>query len=672
MPDNVQNGTVMIYHPNNIPQFSPRNESWLLWKEKLDIHFAEINCTEENAKKATLLKSIGPIAYETLHNLCSPDAPVLKTFKELCNLLKSHYTPPVIVFRERKSFHTAIQSENETVAEWHARVKKLALSCKFGDSLNAFVLDRFIMGINNKIFERLCEEDEKITIDEALRKALIMEMKLLAKEDDSHNMQVFNVKGGKYRNKNYNNQNKTVKPNKYEGRYEKKQPNNQKKTNNACSHCGWRNHNSNECRFKQSKCNFCGKIGHLASVCRFKEKTVNYVSESDVDSEDFTKNNSSDFSIYSINNDKSCGNSTELYKVSIKIDGIPIDVVCDSGAPCSLVSKTFVKKLNKKVSLTPCKDPYVDYNGNKIEVLGEYIENIEVNGINKNVKLVVTNNNNSPLFGRNFLRNFNFELVQVNSIDSDQSYIITEEIRNEFHDVFSSGLGAYKFGKISLSMDTNAKPIFCKPRSVPLAWKDKIEKNLRELITNDILEPVDHSDWGTPLVPILKPNGDIRICGDYKVTINKYLTDFKYPLPLIDEIFAALQGGQLFSKLDLSSAYNQLVLDEKSQLLCTWSTHIGTLKMKRLPFGIKPAAAIFQKTMENILQGIPFVVVYQDDITVSGKSMTEHIRNLKLVLNKLMLAGLKLNLSKCEFFKEEINYLGFTIDRYGLKKIKKE
>ena len=339
-----------------------------------------------------------------LHNLCSPDAAVLKTFKELCNLLKSHYTPPVIAFRERKSFHTAVQNENGTVAKWNARVKKLALSCKFGDNLNAFVLDRFTMGINNKIFERLCEEDEKILLDEALREALIIETKLCSKEDDSHNMQVGNVKGGKYRNKNYNNQNKPIKPNNYEGRYGKNQPNNQKKGNNACSHCGWRNHNSNECRFKQSKCNFCGKIGHLASICRHKEKkSVNYVFESDIDSKDFTGYNSNDFSIYSINNNTSYGNSTELYKVSIKIDGISIDMVCDSGAPCSLVSKNFLNKLNKKVSLTPCKDLYVDYNGNKIEVLGEYIENIEVNGINKKVRLV-TNNNNSPLFGRNFFK----------------------------------------------------------------------------------------------------------------------------------------------------------------------------------------------------------------------------------------------------------------------------
>ena len=102
------------------------------------------------------------------------------------------------------------------------------------------------------------------------------------------------------------------------------------------------------------------------------------------------------------------------------------------------------------------KDPYVNYNGNKIEILGEYIEDIEVNGINKRVKLLVTNNNNSLLFDRNF----NFELVQVNSTDSNQTSILTEEIRNKYNEVFSSRLGAYKFSKISLSMDINGKPIF--------------------------------------------------------------------------------------------------------------------------------------------------------------------------------------------------------------------
>lgn len=137
--------------------------------------------------------------------------------------------------------------------------------------------------------------------------------------------------------------------------------------------------------------------------------------------------------------------------------------------------------------------------------------------------MLVTSNDNTPLFGRNFLRTFKFQLVQVNSVNTDQYSIMVEQIKNEFQEVFSSGLGKYKFGEISLAMDKNAKPIFCKPRPVPFAWKDKIEKKLRELIANDILEPVDNSDWGTPLVPILKPNGDIRNCGDFKTTINIFM-----------------------------------------------------------------------------------------------------------------------------------------------------
>lgn len=115
----------------------------------------------------------------------------------------------------------------------------------------------------------------------------------------------------------------------------------------------------------------------------------------------------------------------------------------------------------------------------------------------------------------------------------------------------------------------------------------------------------------------------------------------------------------------MSNAYNQLVLDEESQLLCAWSTHIGTLKVKRLPFGVKTAAAIFQKTMENFLRDIPFVVVYQDDITVTGKNMEEHINTLRLVLQKLKSAGLKLNINKSIFFQQKISYLGFNIDKNG-------
>lgn len=229
-------------------------------------------------------------------------------------------------------------------------------------------------------------------------------------------------------------------------------------------------------------------------------------------------------------------------------------------------------------------------------------------------------------------------------------------------------MGTYNGTKVHLEVNADARPIFCKPRPIPFAWKDKVEAQLNNLVQIGMLEPVENSDWGTPLVPILKPSGDIRICGDYKVTINKHLIDYKYPLPRIEEIFATLQGGELFSKLDLANAYNQLVLDESSQDLCTWSTHLGVFRMKRLPFGIKTAGAIFQKTIETLLKDIPNCINFMDDIVVTGKDFNSHIHTLKTVLNRLQAHGLRLNADKCKFFQDKITYLGFNIDKNGLSK----
>ncbi|XP_036342908.1 uncharacterized protein K02A2.6-like, partial [Rhagoletis pomonella] len=636
----IENNAVTVYQATNVQQFSPQNEAWQLWKEKLEIHFCEINCSDDNIKKAILLKSIGAAPYAVLHSLCSPESPVSKTFKALCEMLHTYYTPPMIIFRERKLFYSAKKEDSETVSEWYARTKKLALNCKFGTNLEAFLLDRFIMGLPDKIFEKLCEEDEKLKLDEALRKALIMEMKLSNKSEDNTSVNYINKsKAGNKKMQNSKSSSNNSKSHKNNNSNKNKQQN----KGNTCKHCGWRNHQSNECRYKESRCNICKKVGHLASTCRDKNKSVNYVSDNINQNNNNENSNNQNFCIYSI----SSGNSAAYYYLSVKLDGRQMKVACDSGSPCSLISITLFEKLNKNVSLTKCSLPYVDYSGNAIQVMGEYLATIEYNGTIRKLNVVVTDTNNMPLLGCDFLRLFNFDLVQtVKAIDLKCNIEdITSSLKRDYSEVFKNELGTYK-----------------------LAWKKKVEINLRELINMDVLEPVDNADWGTPLVPILKPNGDLRICGDYKVTINKHLIDFHYPLPLIEDIFASLQGGQLFTKLDLSNAYSQLVLDEDSQRLCTWSTHIGCFKMKRLPFGVKPAAAIFQKTMENLLRNVPFVVVYQDDITVSGKDLAEHVRNLRSVLCKLQSAGLRLNVSKCEFFKAQVSYLGFKIDKDGLSK----
>ena len=108
------------------------------------------------------------------------------------------------------------------------------------------------------------------------------------------------------------------------------------------------------------------------------------------------------------------------------------------------------------------------------------------------------------------------------------------------------------------------------------------------------------SDWATPVVPVIKKDGTIRVCGDFKLTVNQATQTEVYPLPRIDELFA-LSGDTVFSTLDFSHAYNQLPLDEKAQELTTINTHKGLYQYTRLPFGVASAPAIFQRTMETLI-----------------------------------------------------------------------
>ena len=119
-----------------------------------------------------------------------------------------------------------------------------------------------------------------------------------------------------------------------------------------------------------------------------------------------------------------------------------------------------------------------------------------------------------------------------------------------------------------------------------LAELDRLEKT-------GVIKAVPFSDWAAPIVPVLKSSGDIRLCGDYKVTGNKFAEMDCYPLPRIEDLYNKLAGGQYYSKLDLSTAYLQLPLDEDSQKLTTVNTPKGLYNYTRLPYGVSTAPGIF-------------------------------------------------------------------------------
>ena len=181
-----------------------------------------------------------------------------------------------------------------------------------------------------------------------------------------------------------------------------------------------------------------------------------------------------------------------------------------------------------------------------------------------------------------------------------------------------------------------------------------------------ILEKVSHSAWASPVVTVPKKDGRVRLCGDYKVSVNRSLHVDQHPLPTPEELFSTLTGGQQFSILDLSQVYQQLLLEPSSRELTTISTHRGLYRYTRLPFGIASAPAIFQRTMDTILDGIPNVLCYIDDILITGKTKSEHLQNLQEVLGRLHAHGVRVKSDKCLFFQESVTYLGHRIDASGI------
>ena len=150
-------------------------------------------------------------------------------------------------------------------------------------------------------------------------------------------------------------------------------------------------------------------------------------------------------------------------------------------------------------------------------------------------------------------------------------------------EVFKPELGTLKDFKAILHLKPDATPKFCRGRTVPFALKKPVEVALDSLVEQGIISPVKFSSWAAPIVPVMKQDGTVRLCGDYKVSINHALQVDSYPIPRVEHLFASMSGGKYFSKLDLSQAYLQIPLDDSSKELVTINTHKGLFRYNRLP-----------------------------------------------------------------------------------------
>ncbi|XP_058024066.1 uncharacterized protein K02A2.6-like [Ahaetulla prasina] len=337
----------------------------------------------------------------------------------------------------------------------------------------------------------------------------------------------------------------------------------------------------------------------------------------------------------------------------------------DTGSSITIMSWSNLEKnlpAIAKRKLRPQKLRVQDYQGNRIPVRGATTVHVKYGQFEKTLPITIVDGTLPSLLGLDWFQALGMGVTGVfrNEVD------LKDELMKEFEDVFKDCLGKYKGTPISFNLDPQVAPIRLKARRVPFALKPKIDRELDKLVSQGILVPVDHAKWETPIVTPVKPDGSVRICADYKATLNKALQKSAYPVPVVQHLLHSLGQGQVFAKLDLAQAYQQLPVDSSTAEAQTIVTHRGAFKCTRLQFGVSVAPGLFQNLMERLLQGLPGVVPYFDDVLVSADNMEELGVRLRKVLSIFRSAGLKVKLNKCQIGVGSVEFLGYRIDREGI------
>ncbi|GJR44130.1 reverse transcriptase domain-containing protein [Tanacetum coccineum] len=257
----------------------------------------------------------------------------------------------------------------------------------------------------------------------------------------------------------------------------------------------------------------------------------------------------------------------------------------------------------------------------------------------------------------------------LKSVKKDEPKFGDIPIVREFEDVFPedlSGLPPQRQVEFRIDLVPGETPIAKSPYRLAPSEMQELSGQLQELQDKGFIRP-SHSPWGAPVLFVKKKDGSLRMCIDYR-ELNKLTVKNRYPLPRIDDLFDQLQGSCYFSKIDLRSGYHQLRVHEDDIPKMAFRMRYGHFEFTVMPFGLTNAPAIFMDLMNRVckLYLDKFVIVFIDDILIYSKTKEDHEVHLGLVLELLRKEKLYAKFSKCEFWLQEVHFLGHVVNQNGI------
>lgn len=269
----------------------------------------------------------------------------------------------------------------------------------------------------------------------------------------------------------------------------------------------------------------------------------------------------------------------------------------------------------------------------------------------------------------------------INILEKIRTSHLNENERNSLLPIIKSIKEVFHNPDNKLTCSTNVEceirtvddiPIYQKTYPYPIAYKSEVEKQITKLLEDGIIRP-SRSAWNSPvwIVPKkLDASGEkkFRLVIDYRKLNDKTISD-KYPMPEISNTIDQLGGNKYFTTLDLASGFHQIKMKKEDIEKTAFSVNYGKYEFLRMPFGLKNAPAIFQRSIDDVLRHHigKRCYVYIDDVIVVGKTLDEHIENLSIILKALHEANLKVQLDKSEFLHKSVEFLGYIITDEGIK-----
>ncbi|CAB3233190.1 unnamed protein product [Arctia plantaginis] len=558
-------------------------DKWEVFKEQLEC-FILVNDISDDKKVPLLLTKISPSVFETLNYLCSPHKLSKLSFDELSSKLGDKYAKPLSTALERAAFRKRNQLHNENIEDYVLALRKLAMACQFKDKEDQ-IKEKFMEGVSSKVVKfELMKTETELSLEKCISLARTVEAALLQTNNNHEMTEVY------YSNKG--------KP--------KQDTKNKNNNSGQCFCCGKKNHIKADCTLKLKYCSECGQQGHIFRMCPKKQRQANVVETNpgnvkeeekqvEVPSKDVDK-------VYIKTYDINSVSKIPPFYLEIKVNGQDISFQLDTGSDVTVMSIKDKSMFLREFQLKKSNILFKNFDQSISRPLGVITDvPIRFKEINKNLNIFIVPDNVPRVIGRDWLHEFKLWPPNIqNSLDIGIYMIQTvadaqQHLKTQFAEVFSPGWGNFKGDVISLKLQQDAKPKCLPVRRIPFALREKVNNEIIRLIENGRITPVEQNEWGTPIVPILKPDGSVRLCGDYKLTINPHLVFDHFHLPHIEDIMDVLKGGEYYCELDLKEAYLQAPLSVESKGCTTIVTELGTFQYNFLPFGMRSRVLAMQK-----------------------------------------------------------------------------